>query len=901
MMLFKDALKGETVAPLTVNRPTGRVAFALPAGSRDMNLGALTIDSELGKVWAETDPILAETSAIFPLDRIEWRGTADIPTGGKPSPLFGAKPFEQQMLRFEEFGREAMPAAAAEGFAPLPQPLNPQRGPDPGQLEAFLAQPGVAPLPQRLSNVTLESPWKPAVEASLGRTLNAPPAGGVGGPAEGRPPGEDWAHQSWDDLFPQVFFKTAQAGARINGGLRDGVQRHGYSRGEFAPGGLYHRVYTAATPGAPTLAGTTRGLPIQFHPNMPVQAPNSIWTFDGTLPPKLFVARQGEPVLMRHYNALPIDVTANNGFGRHTITTHEHNGHQPGESDGFAGAFFFPGQFYDYRWPLQLAGYSNNNNAAGAVNYAASDPRAALPCEEGEELPVLVNGVPVIRTCQDGRIQIPGDWRETMSSHWFHDHMIDHTAENVYKGNAAKMNYYSALDRGNEAIDDGVNLRFPSGTALNWGNRDYDVNLLVADKAWDARGQLWLNTQDVSDGFVGDRVLTNWLYKPYLDVRARSYRFRFLNGAVSRVFAIALVHQVAGDKGEFPGPKGSNVSYNRVPFHLIANDGNTMEHAVAFDGKRDVFHDGKPAAWKGQLPSLSIAERYDIIVDFSKHGIKPGDRLYFVNVLEHKNGRGSKGKVDLDEILSGEYNPIVRDDGRWINGDPAVGKFLELRVHPYGGVDLSLDPADYEPGKAKMIPLPIDRDNPLHRAQLQAARHHTFDFVRSQGGSHTPWAIKVDGGEANIANLQRISAIERGALEVFTIKGNGGWTHPVHVHFEEGIILTRAGKAPPEWERWARKDMYRVGPEEDSGGIVEIAYRARDFLGAYVSHCHNTMHEDHAMLLRWNSMRPDSAVLMDAPLPTWDGVFFEPSFALPLADMGDGIGTTKGFGDRGRK
>jgi hypothetical protein len=123
---------------------------------------------------------------------------------------------------------------------------------------------------------------------------------------------------------------------------------------------------------------------------MPVQDPNSVWTFDGTLPPKLLQARYGVPVLMRNYNSLPIDITANhaevldttmisNGFGRHTITTHEHNGHQPAESDGFAGAFFFPGQFYDYHWPLQLAGYSNNHNAqTGPINPGATT-EAACP------------------------------------------------------------------------------------------------------------------------------------------------------------------------------------------------------------------------------------------------------------------------------------------------------------------------------------------------------------------------------------------------------------------------------------------------------------------------------------------------------------------------------------------
>ena len=62
-----------------------------------------------------------------------------------------------------------------------------------------------------------------------------------------------------------------------------------------------------------------------------------------------------------------------------------------------------------------------------------------------------------------GLNKVPGDWHETMSTHWFHDHMFSFTSQNVYKGNAAMFNIYSGLDRGNEAINDGVNLRLPSG------------------------------------------------------------------------------------------------------------------------------------------------------------------------------------------------------------------------------------------------------------------------------------------------------------------------------------------------------------------------------------------------------------------------------------------------------
>ena len=78
--------------------------------------------------------------------------------------------------------------------------------------------------------------------------------------------------------------------------------------------------------------------------------------------------------------------------------------------------------------------------------------------------------------------------------------MLDYTAQNVYKGNAAMMNYYSAIDRGNEEVNDGVNLKFPSGSARDWGNRDYDVNLVLADKAFDQSGQLYFNPL-ITDGY----------------------------------------------------------------------------------------------------------------------------------------------------------------------------------------------------------------------------------------------------------------------------------------------------------------------------------------------------------------------------------------------------------------
>jgi FtsP/CotA-like multicopper oxidase with cupredoxin domain len=771
-------------------------------------------------------------NAIQPNQLLGGRGF-DIPSGSQPSPLFGAQPFTQKLLLFEEFGPETPPTASLAKAKPCPS--NAQQCTSGNSVNQFLAQP-MYPACSRTANTIDCNPELPMIESCIGRP--APTA-----PAEGRPGGEQFAHQRWAEFQPQVCFESGLAGSHANSGFRDAKQRHGYAVGEFAPGGLYHN-----TTGLPGFNGTTAGVRIKLHPNMPEQDPLAVWTFDGTLPMKLLQARYGEGILFRNHNFLPVDPSANRGFGLHTITTHEHNGHNPAESDGFANAFFFPGQYYDYRWPMILAGYDT-------INTSATDPRAGSPDGNG------------------GIHNIRGDWRETMSTHWFHDHMVDYTSQNVYKGNAAMMNYYSSIDRGNEAINDGVNLRLPSGSALDWGNRDYDVNLVFADKATTQDGQLWFNPFQ-TNGFLGDMLTTNMQYKPFFEVRARKYRFRILNGCVARFVKLALVDQ----------------KNQPVPFYLVANDGNIMEHSVALDGTLGTR--------VGELPEQGIAERFDVVIDFSR--FKRGDKLYFVNMLEHKDGKAPNQVVPLANITSGRYRPVTRDgnnDGiadEWINGDPCVGKCVEFRVQSYNGTDLSMNPADYVEGRQQMIPL----WHPT-AAELANATHRTFEFGRGGGTDGKPWTIKTNGGASLGADMSVVSAAPNigvpsasggGHIEIWTIRNGGnGWSHPVHVHYEEGIILSMDGQAPRNPWKWARKDMYRIGPVE-APREYEVAIHMREFSGTYVEHCHNTTHEDNAMLLRWDAENPGQLTTMATPIPAWDGCSYINSAALPTARTGDGIG-----------
>src|SRR3954470_267560 len=239
-------------------------------------------------------------------------GGPGIPTGLPPSPLFGATAFSQPLPRFDVLPRQAM---SALDYCP------------------------------------------PQCEANTTDRYNVDPIlGGGTGPAEGRPHGEMWAHQMWDQCPPQVAVEVTQSGNKgANTSYNPGLSTYGQKLLDINP----------ASP-----------LDLKFHPSMPVQAENSVWTFNGSVPPKLLIGRYGEPILFRHHNRLPSDWTQNNGFGRHTISTHAHNGHNGAENDGFPGAFFLPNQYYDYHYPILLAGFTS-------MNKYATDRMASSPTDSG--------------------------------------------------------------------------------------------------------------------------------------------------------------------------------------------------------------------------------------------------------------------------------------------------------------------------------------------------------------------------------------------------------------------------------------------------------------------------------------------------------------------------------------
>ncbi|KQT11628.1 hypothetical protein ASG30_04830 [Ramlibacter sp. Leaf400] len=199
--------------------------------------------------------------------------------------------------------------------------------------------------------------------------------------------------------------------------------------------------------------------------------------------------------------------------------------------------------------------------------------------------------------------------------------------------------------------------------------------------------------------------------------------------------------------------------------------------------------------------TLGAAERADIVVDFSKFPV--GSELFLTNRLKHVDGR--------------------RPEPDFLTTPVQVLKFVVDRALP-------------GPDNSRVLGR-LREQPPINMSEVVATRN--FNFGRSSSG----WTIND-----RLFNNRPIVSPKMGTAEIWNLRNtSGGWAHPVHIHFEEGRILQRNGVAPPAWER-GRKDIFYLGPNEN----VQVFLRFRDFPGKYLMHCHNTIHEDHAMMGRYD-------------------------------------------------
>jgi FtsP/CotA-like multicopper oxidase with cupredoxin domain len=451
-----------------------------------------------------------------------------------------------------------------------------------------------------------------------------------------------------------------------------------------------------------------------------------LWAFTDpvagpSVPGPTIVSRYGQPILVRRHNELPPQ-SGNDGFGKPSVSTHLHNFHSAPESDGGPCRFFERGQYFDYHHTMANAGFNT-------PEFSATD----------------------------------GDIRESLSTLWYHDHRIDFTAPNVYKGLGGFHLVFNEFDTG----DENTGFRLPSFP-------EFDIPLFLADKLIDPETGLICFDLFNFDGLVGDKFTVNGMIQPFLEVRKRRYRFRILDGGPSRFYQLFLT--------DLDRPN------QQIPFWIISNDGNLLPKPIQATSVR-----------------IGVAERFDIIVDFSQIPNNPS-RIYLENRLRQDDGRGPSNEI----LPAGQGNLLLE----FRIGEPA----------PDNSVDPATLPTFYE------VPVINPADSRITR---------TFEFERKNG----QWAINDKFATCEDIRFRvRRNSVERWILR----NSSGGWAHPIHIHLEEFQLqkINRVAVRPGQLE-FARKDVVRL----EANTEVELLMRFRDFLGDYPMHCHNTIHEDHAMLL----------------------------------------------------
>ncbi|MBW4490073.1 MAG: multicopper oxidase domain-containing protein [Trichocoleus desertorum ATA4-8-CV12] len=340
---------------------------------------------------------------------------------------------------------------------------------------------------------------------------------------------------------------------------------------------------------------------------------------------------------------------------------------------------------------------------------------------------------------------------------WYHDHAIHRTARNVYKGLAASYIVQDDLELG---------LALPKGA--------YDVSLMIQDVILSSNGSL-VYDDDGEDNLMGDIITVNGVPWPRMEVANRKYRFRVLNGSLSRSYRLALS--------------------NGSKFTMIGTDAGLMGSPVEVANFR-----------------LGMAERYEFVIDFSKYPV--GTKI----VLQNLSLPNNEDYANTNVVMRFD---VVRQEA----DDSSVPSTLR----PYSVIPTS-----------------------------SAVRTREFRYERSNG----LWVIN-----GKVWDVNRIDANPQlGDVEIWRLYNNsGGWFHPIHVHLIDAQIIDRNGKAPFPYER-GFKDVFYVGENES----VRVIGKFGPHTGKYMSHCHNSVHEDHDMMNQFQvgTGGPDPVTTAPArPLP----------------------------------
>ena len=449
--------------------------------------------------------------------------------------------------------------------------------------------------------------------------------------------------------------------------------------------------------------------------------------------------------------------------------------------------------------------------------------------------------------------EYPNDMKATTL--WYHDHSLGMTRLNVYAGPAGFW-----LLRGGPGDDVTGVLPGPApalGDAP--GMSYYEIPIVIQDRSFNDDGSLFYpdnraffegldpsqlqipfapdkvgkgNKSPVSDvspiwnpEFFGNMMVVNGRTWPYLEVEARRYRFRFLNGSDSRFLILATDNE-------------------GMQFHQIGADGGFLAAVASQD----------------QL-LLGPAERADVIMDFS--GLEEGDTITLLNFGPDEPYGG--GVPDIDPLDPGDFDP----------SDPgSTGQVMQFRVGGPPASDPSTPPASLTlPAITPFGAASNTRTLSLNEEESAVVfvsedkdGNIVLDRKGDPFGPTSALLGTVDAAGYSDGGLLWSDAVTEnpgtGDTEVWEIYNFTADAHPIHIHLVQFQVVDRqqlvqndeghavqpaqlvAGTSyPPEVSETGFKDTVISYP-----GEVTRVKASFDRQGLFVWHCHILEHEDNEMM-----------------------------------------------------
>ena len=509
------------------------------------------------------------------------------------------------------------------------------------------------------------------------------------------------------------------------------------------------------------------------------------------------------------------------------IVTHVHGAHVGEESDGYAEAWYLPAAT-DIPGGYATTGtwYNTFKAQSEAKNGVTWDPGTSV-------------------------YDYPNNQRATTL--WYHDHTLGMTRLNVYAGPAG----FYLLRGGPDDLVLNAKSGKPAvlpGPAPALGDlpgvQYYEIPIAIQDRCFDENNQLWypdnraffegldINQLQIPfipdaacDGqsdispiwnpeFFGNVMVVNGRAWPFLNVEAKRYRFRFLNGCNSRFLILR------NDAG--------------LTFHVIGTEGGFL-----------------PAVTPLSELLMSPAERMDVIMDFST--LAPGTVVTLLNVGPDEPFGGGIPDVDFPAA------------------DPATtGQVMQFIVGP------ALTPDRSTPVNQLLLPAHIPLPAPTlatpRMLSLNELDSRRVFFSVDDKGNYIPDCLGEVFGpmEAQLGTMvpdpdhpgmimpmpmewmhEITENPKLGATEVWEFWNFTMDAHPIHIHQVMFEVIERQSLGNPMADPPIPPGV-PIGPELWETGLKDtvIAYpdqitrvKAKfDIPGLFVWHCHIVEHEDNEMM-----------------------------------------------------